>query len=149
MSDSQDNHNERGQVDGATEPQPDRDETVEETARTQQTYKTHLFVTVSHWGMVLLIVLAILSGMRLGWGYIDSSFGGEVGMWSALIGAIAPKGSLFGVNLIDLHVTVSFGVLAVVVLYFVYLLRSRTLTRLRFTSRDMQKLREGMNSGSF
>jgi len=125
------------------------DDTDPSDGRAPQSPRAHLFVTLSHWSMVLLIVLAILSGMRLGWGYIDSPFGGQTGWWSAMIGSIAPAGTMFGVNLIDLHVTLAFGVLATVVLYFIYLLRSRTLTRLRFTSRDMQKMREGINNGDF
>ena len=99
--------------------------------------------------MVLLIVLAILSGMRIGWGYIDSHFGGQIGWWSSFIGSIAPTGTLFSINVIDLHVTLAFAVLATVVLYFIYLRRSHSLTRLRVTSRDIEKLREGVNNGNF
>ena len=129
--------------------QPDLDDTDPSDGRAPQSPRAHLFVTISHWSMVLLIVLAIVSGMRLGWGYIESPFGGQTGWWSSLIGSIAPTGTMFGVNLIDLHVTLAFAVLATVVLYFIYLLRSRTLTRLRFTSRDLQKMREGINKGDF
>lgn len=111
--------------------------------------KAHLFVTVSHWTMVLLIVLAMLSGMRLGWGYIDSRLGGQVGWWSSLIGSIAPKGTLFGFPLIDLHIGLAFAMVATVVLYIVYLRRSRTLSRLKFTGRDLRKMREGIGKGDF
>ncbi len=52
---------------------------------------------------------------------------------------------MFGVNLIDMHVTLAFAVLATVVLYFIYLRRSRALARLRLTSRDIDKMREGIN----
>lgn len=149
MSDSNNDRTTMANAENSAGLQPEADETDQIAERAAQSPKAHLFVTVSHWGMVLLIVLAILSGMRLGWGYIDSPLGGQTGMWSAMIGMIAPRGSLFGVTLIDLHVSLSFAVLAMVVLYFVYLLRSRTLSRLRLTSRDIQKLREGMNNGTF
>lgn len=129
--------------------QPNSDDTDPSEGRAPQSPKAHLFVTVSHWSMVLLIVLAILSGMRLGWGYVDSHFGGQAGWWSSLIGSIAPAGTMFGVPLINLHVILAFAVVGTVVLYFIYLRRSRTLTRLRFTTRDVQKMREGVNNGNF
>ena len=117
--------------------------------RTPTTAKAHLFVTICHWSMVFLISLSILSGMRLGWGYIESPLGGQTGIWSDLIGAIAPKGTLLGINLIELHVSLVFFMLAVAILYVTYLLRSRTVSRLTITSRDIEKLQEGLREKNF
>jgi thiosulfate reductase cytochrome b subunit len=117
--------------------------------RTPTTAKAHLFVAICHWSMVLLIVLSILSGMRIGWAYIESPLGGETGIWSNFIGSIAPKGTLFGINLIELHVSLVFFMLAVAILYVVYLSRSRTVARLRVTTRDIEKLKESFREKNF
>ena len=115
MTDNQDNPK-SSQAEGTVKPEPEPTKADQATGRAAQSPRAHLFVTVSHWGMVLLIVLAILSGMRLGWGYIDSPLGGQKGLWASIIGSIAPTGTMFGVPMIDLHVMLAFAVLAVVVL---------------------------------
>ncbi len=68
-------------------------------AKTPRKRKTHFFVTFSHWSMVVLLALSLLTGMRLGWGYMESWLGGPNGIWAALLNAIAPSGTLLGVNL--------------------------------------------------
>src|SRR5919109_2229304 len=95
------------------------------------TFKAHLFVTICHWGMVILLTLNLLSGMRIGWGYVESPLGGATGTWGALIAAIAPKGTMFGINLLTLHVMLAFFMLLVAGVYVGYLVRSRTTRRLR------------------
>jgi cytochrome b subunit of formate dehydrogenase len=130
------------------------DEMIEAPAKTAasrpaKTAKAHLFVTICHWSMVLLITLSLLSGMRLGWGYLESPLGGERGTWAAMLDAIAPKGSLLGINLIVLHVALSFFMLAVVVVYVIYVFRSRASRRMRLTSRDLRKLQDGVKQKNF
>ena len=123
-------------------PEPDR-------RRVPRTAKPHLFVTICHWGMVLLLFLNLLSGMRLGWGYLESSLGGSTGIWGNLLGAIAPKGTMFGVNLITLHVSLAFLMLLVTGVYIGYLFRSRSTRRLQVTRQDLRKLWVGLRTGNF
>ena len=159
MSTEQDNVETAGltQASNKSTPMADEQDGMSETyldvlrlaKKTPTTAKAHLFVGICHWSMVLLIVLSILSGMRIGWGYIESSFGGETGIWADLLTMIAPKGTMFGINLIELHVSLVFFMLAVAVLYVIYLLRSRTVARWRITSRDIEKLQEGLREKNF
>lgn len=129
----------------AAEPGPAK----ERTARPKQSAKAHLFVTISHWVMVILLGLALLSGMRIGWGYSESPLGGEEGAWAAFLNSIAPKGTLFGINLIDLHVSLALFMIAVSVVYAIYMFRSRASKRLRVTAKDMEKLQAGLASKGF
>src|SRR5262249_12955893 len=62
--------------------------------------KAHLFVTVCHWSMVGLLALSLLTGMRIGWGYLESPLGGPTGAWGRILGSIAPAGTLLGINVI-------------------------------------------------
>lgn len=116
---------------------------------TPDTPKAHLFVTICHWSMVIFLTLSLLSGMRLAWGYVEDPLGGGSAAWTLILGAIAPKGALLGVNLIVLHVTLAFLMFAVAIVYVVYLFRSRASLRMRLTSRDVHKLRDGLNKGNF
>lgn len=139
-------------ADNTTELQPNPDEAVRTAGSKRKTItrKTHLFVTICHWSMVILIALNLASGMRLGWGHIESRLGGgSNGTWSAILGAIAPKGALLGVNLITLHVTLAFFMFAVIGVYIVYLFWSRASHRMRLTSHDLRKLRTGMKAKNF
>jgi thiosulfate reductase cytochrome b subunit len=111
--------------------------------------KAHLFVTISHWSMTLLLALNLITGMRLGWGYNESPLGGAEGVWGQMLAALSPKGTLFGVNIITLHVTSAFLMLFVVGLYVGYLIKSRAGQRMKLTRADMQKLVAGLRSGSF
>jgi hypothetical protein len=113
------------------------------------TFKAHLFVTICHWGVVILLTLNLLSGMRIGWGYVESPLGGATGTWGALIAAIAPKGTMFGINLLTLHVMLAFFMLLVAGVYVGYLVRSRTTRRLQVTRQDLQKLLAGLRTGNF
>ena len=72
--------------------------------------------------------------MRIGWGYVESPLGGSAGVWGATLGAVAPKGTLFGVNLITFHVVSAFVMLLVAGVYVGYLFRSRASRRLQMTS---------------
>lgn len=121
----------------------------ERTARPKQSAKAHLFVTITHWAMVILLTLALLSGMRIGWGFVESPLGGEEGVWASFLNSIAPKGSLFGINLIDLHVSLALFMIAVSVVYAIYMFRSRASKRLRVTAKDMEKLQAGLASKGF
>jgi len=111
--------------------------------------KAHLFVTVCHWAMVVLLAVSLLSGMRIGWGYMESPLGGPEGLWGALLGSIAPSGTMFGINLIDLHVYSAFLMLLVAGVYVGYLVRSRSTRRIRVTSETFKKLLTGLRRGHF
>jgi hypothetical protein len=99
--------------------------------------------------MVVLLALNLLSGMRIGWGYVESPLGGMTGAWGAVLGAIAPKGTMFGINLMTLHVMLAFCMLLVAAVYVGYLVRSRTTRRLQVTRQDLQKLLAGLRMGNF
>jgi cytochrome b subunit of formate dehydrogenase len=111
--------------------------------------KAHLFVTICHWTMTLLLGLNLVTGMRLGWGYNESPLGGMEGVWGRTLAALSPKGTLFGINILTLHVTSAFLMLFVVGLYVGYLIKSRSSQRLKFTRTDMQKLIAGLRSRQF
>jgi thiosulfate reductase cytochrome b subunit len=117
--------------------------------RAPRTAKPHLFVTVCHWGMVMLLALSLLTGMRIGWGYMESPLGGSTGPWGSVLGAVAPKGTLFGVNVITFHVMLAFLMLLVTGVYVGYLLRSRASRRLQMTRQDLRKLWAGLRTGNF
>ncbi len=108
---------------------------------TPRTPKAHLFVTLCHWGMVTLLTLNLLSGMRIGWGYLGSPlFGGPTGTLATVTRAIAPKGTLWWVNLMTFHVTSAFLMLLVTGVYLVYLFGTPAWHRLRVTLKDWQNL---------
>lgn len=111
--------------------------------------KSHLFITLCHWTMVVLLVLNLLSGMRLGWGYQESLLGGPGGFWGTLLGVLSPKGTLFGINLIHLHIYSAFLMLLVVGVYTGYMVRSGATRRLRVTGETFQKLFVGLRRGHF
>jgi thiosulfate reductase cytochrome b subunit len=117
--------------------------------RTSRQPRAHLFVIVCHWGMVVLMALSLLSGMRIGWGYIDSPLGGGSGTWSALLGAIAPTGTLLGINLITLHMALAFFMLTIVGVYVVYIFSSRASRRLQINMKDLRNLGRGLATGNF
>ena len=126
---------------------PDSNQTT--GGRAPRTRKTHAVVTISHWSMVILLALNLLTGMRLGWGYIDSWFGGPFGWWATALNAISPTGSLFGIDLITLHVSLAFLLLLNIGVYVIYLFRSRASKRLSVTRQDMSRLVDGVRSGGF
>jgi cytochrome b subunit of formate dehydrogenase len=128
----------------APEPTPALDR-----RRAPRSPRAHLFVTICHWSMVAFLTLSLLTGMRIGWGYIESPLGGATGTWAAILGAIAPTGTLFNVNLITLHVVLAFLMLLVVAVYVGYLVRSRTAHRLQLTRQDLRKLATGLRTGTF
>jgi thiosulfate reductase cytochrome b subunit len=122
---------------------------LHERRRVSRSPRAHLFVTISHWSMVLLLTLSLLSGMRIGWGYGESRLGGPTGAWGATLGAVSPVGALFGVNLITFHVVSAFGLLLVAGVYVGYMFRSRSSRRLEVTGQDLRKLALGIRAGNF
>lgn len=119
-----------------------------ERRRVPRTARAHLFVTLCHWGMVILLALNLLTGMRIGWGYVESPLGGNRGTWGALLGTIAPQGSLLGVNIITLHVLLAFLMLLVTGVYIGYLFLSGTTRRLHLTRQDLRKLLTGLRQNN-
>ena len=117
--------------------------------RTPRSARAHLFVTVSHWSMTLLLALNLLSGMRIGWGYEESPLGGMKGTWASILTAIAPKGSMFGINIITLHVTSAFLLLLVAGVYVGYLVRSGATRKLKVGRKDIEKLMAGIRGRRF
>jgi cytochrome b subunit of formate dehydrogenase len=120
-----------------------------ERRRVPRSPRTQLFVTLAHWSMTILLALSLLSGMRLGWGYLESRLGGQNGWWGAILAAVSPTATLFGVNLISLHVALAFLMLLVAGVYVGYLVRSRTTARLRVTGKDLQNLSTGVRARRF
>jgi len=108
-----------------------------------------MWVTVCHWAMVSLLAINLLSGMRIGWGFVESPTGGQFGVWGPLLARVAPKGTLFGVNLMTLHVTSAFLMFLVIGVYLGYLIRSKTTARLQLTRRDLLKLWTGLRLRTF
>jgi len=108
-----------------------------ETARSP---RAHLFVTLCHWSMVFLLTCSMLSGMRIGWGFIDSPLIGPKGFLSRIANAITPTGTIFGINLNTFHIWSVFLMFAVTGVYLVYLFRSRASKRLRLTVKDLKNL---------
>ena len=117
--------------------------------RVARTPKTHLFVTICHWSMTLLLALNLLSGMRIGWGALDSPLGGRGGAWGSMLATLSPQGTLLGINLITLHVFAAFGMLLVTGVYVIYLIGSKTTARLSVTRDDLRKLWTGIRTGTF
>ena len=117
--------------------------------RAPRSPKAHLFVTVSHWAMTLLLALNLLSGMRIGWGYQESQLGSMQGAWAHLLKVVSPAGTMFGINLIVLHVWSAFLLLLVAGVYVGYLVRSGAARRLSVTRADIRKLLTGLRSGKF
>jgi thiosulfate reductase cytochrome b subunit len=102
--------------------------------------KAHLFVTLCHWSMVFLLTCSMLSGMRMGWGFIESPLIGPTGFLSRIANAITPTGTMFGINLITFHIWSVFLMFAVTGVYLVYLFRSRASKRLQLTLKDLKNL---------
>jgi thiosulfate reductase cytochrome b subunit len=117
--------------------------------RTPRTPKAHLFVTVSHWSMTLLLALNLLSGMRIGWGYEESPLGGMRGALGSVFSKISPASTMFGVNLITLHVWSAFAMLLVTGVYVGYLVRSGATRRMKIKRSDFNKLVDGLRGGRF
>jgi cytochrome b subunit of formate dehydrogenase len=126
-----------------------RESAGRERRRVARTPRTHLWVTICHWTMVVLLAINLLSGMRIGWGFQESPLGGQAGVWAALLARISPKATLFGVNLITLHVISAVLMFLVIGVYAAYLIRSKTTARLRLTWRDLVKLWRGLRSRTF
>ncbi len=112
--------------------------------RVRRSPRAALFVTVCHWGMATLLVLNLLLGIRIGWGFVGSPVARPDGAWGGLLAAISPRGTLLGVNLMTLHVGLAFLVLLVAGVYVGYLARSG---RLRVTREGLQKLWSGVRTG--
>jgi len=118
--------------------------------RASRSAKARLFVTVCHWSMTLLLALNLLSGMRIGWGYEESPFGGlHMGMWSKVLATVSPAGAMFGINLIVLHVWSAFLMLLVAGVYVGYLFKSGTARKLRISRSDLRKLVDGLRHRRF
>jgi thiosulfate reductase cytochrome b subunit len=126
----------------AGEPFPER-------RRAPRSPRAQLFVTISHWSMVLLLTGSLLSGMRIGWGHVESPLGGSTGAWGSMLGTVSPMGTLFGINLITFHVVSAFGLLLVSGVYAGYMLRSRMSRRLQLTGQDVRKLILGIRTRNF
>ena len=101
--------------------------------------RPHLFVTLSHWAMVILLGLSFITGIRLTWGDLEA----PLHAWSMPFASVAPKGTLFGINIITLHVVISFFMLGVAGTYAAYMLRSGASRRLRVNRQTFQRLRQG------
>ena len=65
--------------------------------------RPHFFVTLSHWAMVILLGLSFITGIRLTWGDLEA----PLHAWSMPFASVALKGTLFGINIITLHVVIS------------------------------------------
>jgi len=111
--------------------------------------KTQFFVTFCHWSIVALLVLNLLTGMRIRWGFVDSPLGGPQGTETAVLNAVAPKGTLFGVGLISLHVICAWLLLLNATIYIIYMFRSRASHRLRLTWQDLNKVIRGIRASGF
>ena len=117
--------------------------------RVRRSPKAQLFVTIAHWSMTLLLALNLLSGMRIGWGYDESPTGSMTGRLGNLLHAISPVNTMFGVNIIYLHLWSAFFMLLVTGMYAGYLFKSGTARKLSVTRADLRKLREGLRSRRF
>jgi thiosulfate reductase cytochrome b subunit len=117
--------------------------------RAPRSPKAHLFVTVAHWSMTLLLAVNLLSGMRIGWGYQESALGGMQGAWAAILAKLSPAGTMFGINLIILHVWSAFLLVLVAGVYVGYLIRSGSTQRLKLTRADLRKLVDGIRGRRF
>ncbi len=118
-------------------------------AKTPRKRKAQFFVTFSHWSMVVLLALSLLTGMRLGWGYLESWLGGSNGTWATILNAIAPSGTLLGINLITLHVVLAFLFLLNTGMYVGYLFLSGAARRMRMSGQDLTHLVTGLFSRQF
>jgi thiosulfate reductase cytochrome b subunit len=107
------------------------------------------FVTFCHWSMVGLLGLNVLTGMRLGWGFIDSPLGGPHGAWAAILHAVAPQGTLLGVEVIRWHLMCAWLLLLNAGIYIVYLCCSGASRRLRVTRHELAPLIGAIPAGSF
>lgn len=134
---------------GAATRRPAVAEPLPERRRAPRSPRAQLFVTISHWSMVLLLTFSLLSGMRIAWSYPESPLGGPTGAWGTMLGATSPKGTLFGIDLITYHVVASFAMILVAGVYVGYLLRSRASRRLQLTGQDLCKLGLGLRARNF
>ncbi len=89
--------------------------------------------------MVILITLSFVTGIRLTWGFQDA----PLRSWSLLFEAIAPKGAFLGINIITLHVVLSFFMIGVIGIYVAYMFCSGAARRLRLSGQTFQRLRQG------
>ncbi len=105
-----------------------------ERRRAPRTPKPHLFVTLTHWAMVILLGLSFVTGVRLTWGYLEAPFRS----WSMPFESMVPKGTLLGINIITLHVVLSFLMLGIAGIYAAYMFRSGASRRLRVNGQTFQ-----------
>jgi thiosulfate reductase cytochrome b subunit len=124
---------------GATDSKRPTAKPKRERRREPRFPRAHLFVTLSHWAMVLLLGLSFVTGVRLTWGYLEAPFHS----WSMPFASIAPKGTLLGINIIKLHVVLAFLMLGVAGIYTAYMFRSGASRRLRVNRQTFHRLRQG------
>ena len=118
-------------------------------ADTGKKRKSQLFVTLCHWSTVVLIAISLLTGMRIGWGFLDSPLGGPNGVWAAWLHTIAPKDTLFGVNVLTLHILCARLVIVTIGVYLVYMFRSGALRRIRLERQDVRRVAQALRGGGF
>jgi hypothetical protein len=116
------------------------------TPRRGESQLPHTFGKVS---LEDILALNLISGMRIGWGYDQSPFATMRGPLGALFSALSPASTMFGLNVITLHVWSAFFMLLVTGVYVGYLFRSGTARKLRVTRSDLRKLGVGLRSGHF
>jgi hypothetical protein len=93
--------------------------------------KAQFFVTFCHWSTVALLVIAVLTGMRLGWAFVDSPLGGDSGRWGHFLNAVAPEGAM-----LTWHIYSSWLLALISIVYVIYLLRTKESRRLRIRGSD-------------
>ncbi len=140
----------------AVPPDPDVSERRQEPRkpitdrrRAPRSAKAQFFVTFCHWSMTILLALNLLTGMRIGWGFVESPLGGMSGVWGTMLTTLAPQGTLFGINIITFHVMSAFFMLLVGGVYAGYMWCSGASRRIQVTTRDVQNLWSGLRSGHF
>lgn len=111
--------------------------------------KSQFFVTFCHWSMVALLIIETVTGMRMGWGYAQSPLGGPAGFWSPLLNSLAPRGEFFGFNIMTVHNIGAWLLLVDVIVYLVYLFRSRAFKRISVSSSDIQTVKQFADNGDF
>jgi hypothetical protein len=99
--------------------------------------------------MGTLLGLTFHTGMRLGWGLLDSPLGGPHGRWSAVLRAMAPTGALCGVDLSTVHVSCAWLLLLNAGIYPGYMCRAKASRRLRMTGTDLGTLGRVIRTGGF
>jgi hypothetical protein len=111
--------------------------------------KAQFFVAFCHWNIVALLTLNLLTGMRIGWGYFDSPLGGPHGMWSVVLDTLALKGTLFGINVLTLHIMCAWLLNVNVGIYLLYVVCSGASRRLRLTGQDFRTVWRALYTGGF